>query len=108
MLLLPRTCRPVRFWRASEFFPSLRSDPALPSLTLTSITSEKFRLRRTAPPRGESQPFPNVRSVHITPQCIMSHRRHFLYAILMLVESHLVTDLETLQASMKVVLCTGM
>ena len=65
-------------------------------------------MRRTVPPLGESQQFPKVHSVHITPQSVMWHGRHFPYAIRTLVERHLGTDLETLQASMKVVLCTGM
>jgi soluble lytic murein transglycosylase-like protein len=38
----------------------------------------------------------------------MWHSRRFPYPIRTLAESHLGTDLETLQASMKVVLCTGM
>jgi hypothetical protein len=56
---------------------------------------------------GESQQFPNVPSVQITPQCVTWHSRRFPYPIRMLVETPLGTDLETFQASMKVVLCTG-
>ena len=57
---------------------------------------------------GESQQFPNVHSVQITPYCVMWHSRRFPYPIRTLVETHLGTDLEILQTSMKVVLCTGM
>lgn len=44
----------------------------------------------------------------MTPQCVVWHGCHFPYANRTLVETRLGTDLETLQASMKVVLCTGM
>ena len=56
---------------------------------------------------GEVLQFPNVHSVQITPQCVMWHSRRFPYPIRTLVETHLGTDLEPFQASMKVVLCTG-
>ena len=56
---------------------------------------------------GSSQQFPNVHTVQITPQCVMWHSLRFPYPIRTLVETHLGMDLEPLQASMKVVLCTG-
>jgi len=56
---------------------------------------------------GSSQQFPNVHSVQITPQYVMWHSRLSPYPIRTLVEPHLGTDLETLQASMKDVLCAG-
>jgi len=46
--------------------------------------------------------------VHITPQYVMRHSGCFPYAIRTLAETPLGTDLETFEASMKVVLCTGM
>lgn len=45
--------------------------------------------------------------MQIAPECIMWHSRRFPYPIRTLVETHLGMDLETFQASMKVVLCTG-
>jgi hypothetical protein len=56
---------------------------------------------------GESQQFSNVHSVQIAPQCVMWRSRRFPYPIRTLVETHLGTDLEIFQASMKVVLCIG-
>jgi hypothetical protein len=68
--------------------------------------SEKSSSPKNCAFRGESQQFSNVHSVQITPQCVMWHIRHFPYPIRTLVEAHLGTDLEPLQAFMKDVLCS--
>ena len=103
-----QSCRPSKFCCAEMVFPQPASDPAQPFLILSSNISEQSSPPKNCAARGESQQFPNVHFVHITPRCVLWHCCRFPYAIRTLVETYPGTDLETLQASMKVVLCTGM
>jgi hypothetical protein len=104
--VMPCMCTLEAFTGLHSFtYPA--SDLAQPFLTLSLNSSEKSSFLEDCATRGESPQFPNVRSVQMTPHCAMWHSRRFPYPIHTLVGTHLGTDLETLQTSMKVVLCTG-